>query len=535
MPKLRRVVLPVAISTVLVVGLTVSAQATPTWVAVRTLSTAGETAVANQVAVNAAGDAVAVWQVQDSFGDWRVQAAHRRSGGHWSTYQTLSAAGESGEDPHVAIDDAGNAVAIWERADRIQAARMTAAGSWSAPVRVSATGTFNTYPKVAVDGHGVTTALWATTTGSDYRIQVAHRTSSGAWSAPQNVTPIGLTLSQVQLATNRAGTVVATWLRYNGTKYVTQVARRPAGGSWSAIKTLTEQGEYGDEPHVAVDRSGTATAVWVASDGIDHWIVAARQTAGGSWSAQHLLSDNGAPADQPQLAVDAAGDAFVVWRRSDGSNDRIQEATRAAGEPWSTPTYLSELGQDALRPDVAADPRGDAIAAWARNDGNEYQLQASTRPKGSGWSTPAGTLYPSNSHSVDTPRIAMDPQGNAAIAWLSYDSNEEVVRASGFDFAGPTARITKPKAALQQSRSFPVAWSAHDVWSKVANKDVRYRAKPHSGTFGAWVNWKTDTTASSATFTGKRGSSYCFEVRATDTVGNVGAWSAKRCTTVSQS
>jgi hypothetical protein len=34
---------------------------------------------------------------------------------------------------------------------------------------------------------------------------------------------------------------------------------------------------------------------------------------------------------------------------------------------------------------------------------------------------------------------------------------------------------------------------------------------------------------------GRRGSSYCFEVRATDTVGNVGAWSAKRCTTVSQS
>jgi hypothetical protein len=31
-----------------------------------------------------------------------------------------------------------------------------------------------------------------------------------------------------------------------------------------------------------------------------------------------------------------------------------------------------------------------------------------------------------------------------------------------------------------------------------------------------------------------RGHTYCFQVRGTDTLGNVGAWSAKRCATVSR-
>ena len=84
---------------------------------------------------------------------------------------------------------------------------------------------------------------------------------------------------------------------------------------------------------------------------------------------------------------------------------------------------------------------------------------------------------------------------------------------------------------FQLSPSFSIGWTATDgTGTGVKSYDVRYRRARYTGTFGAWITWKSSTTATTASFPGAVGSSYCFEVRARDKVLNTSAWSAPRCT-----
>ena len=82
------------------------------------LSPADEYAAGSDLAVDPAGDAVVVWQlgkpaVQGVIPS--VQAAIRPAGGAFAAAVTVSLPGEEALGPRVAVDDAGDAVAVWTR------------------------------------------------------------------------------------------------------------------------------------------------------------------------------------------------------------------------------------------------------------------------------------------------------------------------------------------------------------------------------------------------------------------------------------
>src|SRR5438445_9713112 len=70
----------------------------------------------------------------------------------------------------------------------------------------------------------------------------------------------------------------------------------------SAIN-ISDQGQDGFEPQVAIDGSGNVTAVWTRSDGTNFRIQSASRTPSGPWSAAQTLSDPLQSASQPQIAV----------------------------------------------------------------------------------------------------------------------------------------------------------------------------------------------------------------------------------------
>jgi len=65
-----------------------------------------------------------------------------------------------------------------------------------------------------------------------------------------------------------------------------------------------------------------------------------------------------------------------------------------------------------------------------------------------------------------------------------------------------------------------VSWSGSDSHSGVWFYDVQVR----DGAGGAWTNWQSTTTLTSAQFAGEFGHTYYFRVRATDRIGNRAAW-----------
>jgi hypothetical protein len=65
----------------------------------------------------------------------------------------------------------------------------------------------------------------------------------------------------------------------------------------------------------------------------------------------------------------------------------------------------------------------------------------------------------------------------------------------------------------------------------MSHYDVQRATSGSTGSYGSWSNWTMNTTATSASYTGSYGRSYCFRVRAVDGAGNSSSW-ATRCTSV---
>jgi Ca2+-binding RTX toxin-like protein len=137
------------------------------------------------------------------------------------------------------------------------------------------------------------------------------------------------------------------------------------------------------------------------------------------------------------VAVDGSGNAFVVWQRFDGANNRAQAAARSAGAGlWSTPDDLSAAGQDAGYPKVAVDGSGNAIAVWSRSDGSNDRVQAAVHPASSGVWGSVETLSAAGQPAY-FPQVVFDGSGNAFVVWIRSDGSDYRVQVSVFDAVGP--------------------------------------------------------------------------------------------------
>ena len=88
-----------------------------------------------------------------------------------------------------------------------------------------------------------------------------------------------------------------------------------------------------------VDAQGAATVIWLSEVAVGYTVRASTHPLGGTWSPPQDLSAVGADpgeGDEPGLAVDAAGNATVVWSQDVGTpQEVVQTATRPAGGSWS--------------------------------------------------------------------------------------------------------------------------------------------------------------------------------------------------------
>lgn len=199
----------------------------------------------------------------------------------------------------------------------------------------------------------------------------------------------------------------------------------------SAIN-ISDAGQDGFEPQVIVDGSGNVHAVWTRSDGTNFRIQYATRTANGDWSAPVNLSDPGQSASQPQLDVDPSGNLLVVWTRSDGTNLRIQATFKPSGSAFGAPLTISDPGFDATEPQVDFDNSGKSIAVWSRFDGTKLRVQASARTAG------VGGVFQNEVTLSDPGQDAFDAQidagpnadANGVVVWTRSDGTKLRVQSS---------------------------------------------------------------------------------------------------------
>src|SRR5256714_7274462 len=158
------------------------------WSAPHDLSAPGQDAHVPQVALDRVGDALAVW-ARSNGTDVIVQAALQRPSGAWLPPEDASGPGLDVDRPDVALDAHGNGVAVWQSSDGynavIRAATRSAAGSWSTPQALSSGG-YSERPQVRVDSAGDAVAVWSFN-ATGWRAQAAVRRAGAGWAPAQTL------------------------------------------------------------------------------------------------------------------------------------------------------------------------------------------------------------------------------------------------------------------------------------------------------------------------------------------------------------
>ena len=244
------------------------------------LSAAGEDASEPQLAIDPGGDTVAVWKRLEGT-DMIAQAASRPAAGAWGSARNLSEAGGDADGPQVAVDLGGSAVAVWSRTvggmGTVESAQMTSEGQWGQAVEITGAGEDATEPQVATAA-GRAIALWTLGGAGPYTsIQSSEMAAGGPWRPAENLTQPGLTQTVVssQVALDPNGNAAAAWARSAASPTVIEGRIKPAGGAWTGIDELSELGSSAGEPQVALGATGDGASVWSRDNGANTIVQAA--------------------------------------------------------------------------------------------------------------------------------------------------------------------------------------------------------------------------------------------------------------------
>jgi hypothetical protein len=373
----------------------------------------------------------------------------------------------------------------------------TAAGTlpvWRAPAGVSAEGEDPQGLQLLDDAQGEAVALWRNETNSYYGpLELASRSPGSVW---QRTSPLrsahGVPVGDPAVAVERGNVVIATASQEfvpgsqgaysTGDVVVRAVVGPLAGVSRQYSVGLSRRGRIARDPQVAIDGEGDAVVVWEEAEKAQSTsafalMAAVRPASSGEWrssvrlassistySGSEALSDHEARApslslmDNLQVAVDARGDAVVVWEQASNTGARAVESVTGSlmSGAWRKRRSLGTSGRRAetvcgvwvgpppnphpglcttaalypsAEPSLAIDSRGDAVVVWAHAEGAQTTLRAVvSRTRGTTWQAP--TRVVSAEPHIGSPQLKLDANGEAVLAWTEIAERETAVQVT---------------------------------------------------------------------------------------------------------
>jgi len=222
-----------------------------------------------QVAMNPSGDAVAVWRESDGMRD-DVWSNRYAPGGGWDNNPERigSDSGGGALAPQVAMDANGNALAVWPQSDgarySIWSNRYSPAGGWAVAQTIETDDEGDALnPRVAMDSSGSAIAVWEQFDGSTSNIW-SNRYDAGWGVAELTETDDAGAATNPQIAVGPDGSAVSVWQQSGGGEGSFWSNRFTESRGWGTAQRIDAPcpRELAAGPEVAMDLAGNAVAVW---------------------------------------------------------------------------------------------------------------------------------------------------------------------------------------------------------------------------------------------------------------------------------
>ncbi|HWW81746.1 MAG TPA: immunoglobulin domain-containing protein [Steroidobacteraceae bacterium] len=375
-----------------------------TWTAAATIDNTMGNSSQPRIAITPSGIAVAAFSQSAANTGGIVNVMSTRYDSAWGNLQAVSSAvSTNAVDPQVAMGPDGSATLVFDQSDgtasRTQVAMSNTAGVWSGITTVGGLPVFTPQVAVAANGHAVMTWKEVTGPGGFTSAMWASRNVGAGWSVPVQISAISSNLGSIQIAADANGNAIAVWQDASSGRQAVFASRLDAAsGVWSSPQALNDSTHNAFLPEIAVDGTGSMLVVWYeATDAaqaigvVDIGVVADRfLSATTTWGGPKNVQPPGDPAGQvPNVAVDALGNAMVVWLQpmaGNGSHYELWSATFAvSGAAWGAPLKLMTdaaayalIGSD-QEPKIAMDANGDAVVVWYQQTDTPFALGIWTR------------------------------------------------------------------------------------------------------------------------------------------------------------
>ena len=320
------------------------------------------------------------------------------------------------------------------------------------------------------------------------------------------------------MARDAAGDFVMVWQQVvtGASSAPINVQRFDASGKpqGSAFQVVTSDIDPAD-PSVAMDAAGDFVVAWDSvgapyQQTATYDVHAQRFSAAGAPVGAESLVSTLANFDDinPSVAMDAAGDAVVVWQ-GEPSPGGVPEpppayqiyARRysAAGTALSDQFLVSDASSNQSWPSVAMDAAGDFVAVWHTGDDHNlgYLAQDILAQRYDAAGVAQGGAFPLSTAANtgrEDPQVAMAAGGGFVVAWINFfgSPTEGDIHAQQYDAKGvpqggellvntfTTGDQSQPSVSMDAGGDFTVAWDSFDEAAADSDYDIyaqRYSAK----------------------------------------------------------
>ena len=386
-----------------------------------------------QVAVNAEKEIVVLWREGDGV-KGVLKAAVLKEGG-MAPQEMILAEGQRIEGVQLALSDQRQAAAVWERKGEerslIECATLLLGEEWEKREMVSSDSQRVRCPGVALSRGGDLLAVWE----EEGRVFAARGLFKGEWETPEPLSDASVTVFSPQLAMNQAGEALVLWQKELGFKRVLQGARFTPQQGWSQAENFFGEQESAIDFQLAFNDTGMGVAVWRASSG-EELQVRTAIFKGGKWSKPETVSKKGEYCVDSRVALNNSDCCAVVWRQADKESSPLKGVTLSK-KGWSSPFFFTEPGKKALHPLLAFNDGGEGVVIWREKRPTGALLEAE--------------FFVLQSELAELP-AAQDERDNAPAASAAEESREEASLASKEPVAQDERDGAPAASSVEESR-----------------------------------------------------------------------------------
>jgi hypothetical protein len=359
---------------------------------------------------------------------------------------------------------------------------------------------------MADDGTGY--AVWAQEIDNSGIAVMARRFVDGVAQAPQQVSKHGdnRVAFTPQVAQVANGEAVAVWVEQDVTGGDPIVmGARTVNQQWQDPVQLQEHPRNGEVAQLDIvgNEQDFALAVWSrhVDDTVNSKVFGVGFNGAAGFGATQSVSGNSTSAEFPSAAIDAEGRGLVAWQRRIVSTGNegilVRNFNVSTGQMVAAERINEAFDLDAGKPRVAIGPNATATVVWEQAvDGTPGKVAFATSSNfvlgGANWR--AAQVLPSVGR-IETPLVALDPQGNSTVVWKEVGANNVISLMASRIVQSPvagqllelddTGNVVEFRLAVDAAGSVLAFWTQDvNAGTGIAFRPFANRFNPLSGNWG---------------------------------------------------